>query len=95
MVTMQRLKSTVTGESTETFILVWERKAEACWRSSISLQSLSMLVSTRTSSLVVSSDDGLRDGHSHVVGVDHRDLIVVLGQRGRSHVGYGPEEGLR
>lgn len=54
-----------------------------------------MLVSTRTSSLVVSSDDGLRDGHSHVVGVDHRDLIVVLGQRGRSHVGYGPEEGLR
>ena len=26
MVTMQRLKSTVTGESAETFILVWERK---------------------------------------------------------------------
>lgn len=35
-----------------------------------------------------SSEDGLRDGHSHVAIADHKDLVVALGRRGRSHVGY-------
>jgi hypothetical protein len=39
----------------EAWILVWGRKATACWRSSISPRSLSGLVSTRTSSSMVST----------------------------------------
>ncbi|CAN1174548.1 hypothetical protein LINPERPRIM_LOCUS9974 [Linum perenne] len=48
----------VTEESVEERILVRGRKAASCWRSSISSRSLSLLTSTRASSLARSYGGG-------------------------------------
>lgn len=42
----------------------------------------------------VLGEDGLCNGHSHVSGADHRDLVVSLRGRRRGRVHYGLEEGL-